>query len=371
MADSKRVETLVDAYAVQKESLLNRVTLALLSLWLPFGWWSKPDMVHAYARKSAMLADGGVAQARRLARAFAVEMLREADALPDTLPPIEDRYTRSNIDIEQVYARPARQRSWAAHSERVKELEQDEDEEDAEADAGSFWDVPEIDLPDEDDSFWTIPDEEFQERLKELIEDDLNRAANEEILRTFEASPKVTGYRRVIHPELSAGGSCGLCVVASTRMYYMEDLAAMHGHCKCTVLPVTADDDPGFTLHQDDLKKFYRDAGSNRREDLLNTRYKVEMHGELGPTIVSAEHHFRGTSEVNRLSGRVMARPWKRRTVEDEKAMWKNSAARAEEFNKRLAAKLANPSSDDLEVADIRHAMDFNRDFIAYASRRA
>lgn len=371
MADSKRVQALVESYAAQRESLLRRVTLALLQLWLPFNLWNRPDMVHAYSRKSAVIADGGVVQARRLARAFAVELLREADALPTQLPPLEELYSRSNIDIEQVYARPARQRSWAAHKqavkEREKELEDDEDEDDD--DFG--WDDPD-ELPDADSDFWTIPDEEFQERIQQLIDDDLNTAANDEIQRTFDASPKVTGYRRIIHPELSAGGTCGLCVVASTRVYSKGELNPMHGHCKCTILPITKDDDPGFDLSVDDLYAFYKDAGSTAAEDLKRTRYKVEMHGELGPTIVSAEHHWRGVNDVNKSAGRVMARPWEKNTREANKAMWSRSLERAQEFNERLAAQLADPSIPDaLEVADIKQAMDFNRDFIAYARRRA
>ena len=374
MADSKRVQALVESYAAQRESLLRRVTVALLQLWLPFGSWNKPDMVHAYSRRSSVIADTGVVQARRLARAFAVEMLREADALPDTLPPMDELYARSNVDIEQVYARPARQRSWAAYKEATKELEEDidlEDDDDEDDDESFGWEGGD-ELPDADSSFWTIPDEEFEERIQQLIDDDMNTAANDEIQRTFNASPKVTGYRRIIHPELSAGGSCGLCVVASTMTYKKDDLNPMHGHCKCTILPITKDDDPGFNLSIDDLGKFYKDAGSTRGTDLKNTRYKIEMHGELGPTIVSAEHHWRGVDDVNRSAGRTMARPWTANTKEANKEMWARSLERAQTFTDRLTAQLNDPNVPDaLEVADLKQAIEFNRDFIAYARRRA
>ena len=379
MADSRRVQAIVESYSAQRDSLTKRITLALLGLWLPFNMWHKPDMVHARSRRSSMIADQGVQQARLLARAFATEMLREADALPDSLPPVEERYSRSNVDIEQVYARPARQRSWSAHQQRVKELERElEDDvddavEEAEEETESFWDIPDTDeLPDSDDDFWTIPDEEFQERMQQLIEDDISQASNDEILRTYRAAPKVTGYRRIIHPELSASGSCGLCIVASTRMYYMEDLAAMHGHCKCTVMPVTKDDDPGFTLSQDDLKKFYRDAGSTSGADLLKTRYRIEMHGELGPRLVREQDNWRGTEDVNRTYGRTVVSPWQEHTKKADKEMWLRSMERAQEFNARLARQKSDPSMKDaLEVANIDEAMEYNRAFIAYARKRA
>lgn len=41
----------------------------------------------------------------------------------------------------------------------------------------------------------------------------------------------IRGYRRVIHPELSKGGTCGLCIAASDRVYHVDDLKALHGRC--------------------------------------------------------------------------------------------------------------------------------------------
>jgi hypothetical protein len=35
----------------------------------------------------------------------------------------------------------------------------------------------------------------------------------------LEADLRVTGYRRVVHPELSRTGTCGLCIVASDQVY--------------------------------------------------------------------------------------------------------------------------------------------------------
>jgi hypothetical protein len=42
----------------------------------------------------------------------------------------------------------------------------------------------------------------------------------------------VVGYRRVLHPELGSGAPpCGLCVVAATRIYHIEELMPIHARC--------------------------------------------------------------------------------------------------------------------------------------------
>ncbi|MDE8648087.1 hypothetical protein PXH69_24210 [Rhodococcus qingshengii] len=98
-------------------------------------------------------------------------------------------------------------------------------------------------------------------------------------------SPKILGYRRVIHPEASESGVCGLCVAASDRMYYVEELKALHNRCKCEVLPVTKDLDPGLTLNEHDLAKLYDTAKGTSAKKLKQVRYKIDDHGELGPVL--------------------------------------------------------------------------------------
>lgn len=94
------------------------------------------------------------------------------------------------------------------------------------------------------------------------------------------------GYRRVIHPELSMGGVCGLCVVAADRKYKIGELKAIHSLCKCTVLPIFKDYDPGDQLNGEDLDALYGAADGNTRNRLKRTRYKLEEHSELGPMLL-------------------------------------------------------------------------------------
>lgn len=51
-------------------------------------------------------------------------------------------------------------------------------------------------------------------------------------------SSGVERYRRVIHPELSKTGSCGLCVVAATNTFTRADLMPMHHNCFPAWVPV-------------------------------------------------------------------------------------------------------------------------------------
>jgi hypothetical protein len=104
--------------------------------------------------------------------------------------------------------------------------------------------------------------------------------------QTVDLDRTVVGYRRIIHPEMSMGGVCGMCVVAADRMYTIETLKAIHHLCKCTVLPVFEDYDPGRFLNRQDLDALYAAAGGNTNRRLKRTRYKVVEHAELGPMLV-------------------------------------------------------------------------------------
>lgn len=109
----------------------------------------------------------------------------------------------------------------------------------------------------------------------------------------------ISTYRRVIRPELSKSGTCGLCIVAADRIYTTGDLMPIHPpSCKCVVMPIIGDNDPGGQLNRDDLDQLYADAGSNKAEDLRRTRYQVNEHGEYGPVISRAGDNFRGPDQV-------------------------------------------------------------------------
>lgn len=115
----------------------------------------------------------------------------------------------------------------------------------------------------------------------------------------------ITGWRRVIHPELSKGGACGLCVAASDRLYGVHEPKAIHDRCECTTLPVLDANDPGSTLNDGDLGRLYGDAGGTHRSKLKATRYQVDEHGELGPVLNPAGAKVRTAREAERDQNRA------------------------------------------------------------------
>lgn len=129
---------------------------------------------------------------------------------------------------------------------------------------------------------------------------DMQMTARNQAAKTLSGSRGViTGWRRVIHPELSKGGTCGLCVAASDRIYHVDQLMPIHALCNCVPLPIRDGNDPGSLLNKQDLARLYEQGGSTSGKDLKRTRYKVNEHGELGPVLTDGT--FRTSAETKRL----------------------------------------------------------------------
>jgi hypothetical protein len=116
--------------------------------------------------------------------------------------------------------------------------------------------------------------------------------------RRFMTRRGIAGYRRVIRPEVSAGGTCGLCIAAADRIYRKADLLPMHDRCNCETAPIVGGQDPGHSLNSADLDALYGAAGSTRRQDLAKVRIAVHHHGELGPVLGIKGQTFRGPADL-------------------------------------------------------------------------
>ncbi|OBC11428.1 hypothetical protein A5784_35105 [Mycobacterium sp. 852013-50091_SCH5140682] len=158
------------------------------------------------------------------------------------------------------------------------------------------------------------------QRIDDLIDDNLmlaQRLAQQQVLVSAadpvdldgrpQAKTKIIGYRRVIHPELSRGGTCGMCIAASDRIYHVAELMPIHAHCKCTIAAITEDYDPADDLNAVDLNQLYKDAGGTSSAHLKRTRYKVDQHGELGPVMVpKSKYKPRTTKSKVRVGGTAL-----------------------------------------------------------------
>ncbi|BDY33167.1 hypothetical protein hbim_07142 [Mycolicibacterium mageritense] len=146
------------------------------------------------------------------------------------------------------------------------------------------------------------------ERLDALVDGNMmlaQRFAESEVINAaanLDGSP-IVGMRRIIHPELSRTGTCGLCIAASDRLYTVRELLPMHANCKCTSAPVTEEFDPADELNAVDLRQLYRDAGGTSRAHLKRTRYKEDEHGELGPTLVPQRKYKPRSKGAKKASG--------------------------------------------------------------------
>lgn len=323
--DEQKFELVVDRYAAEQASILDALLRVLLGVWYQFGWWGRPDMVNAAAAASAVHVDAATRRARRLSRAFMLRQLDMLDAAPSDLPDIEDIYPRSGTPIIEVYKRPARQTEHLIR-ERIK----------AEPDTAG----------------WKVTDEEweqFTERLTTIVSDDLAATARDEAQKVLRASPAVIGYRRVLHPEFSQSGPCGLCIVAADRFYTTGELLPLHGNCKCTISPITKTQDFGLNLNAEDLARIYAAAGSTSSDDLKRIRVQVRENGELGPILTRKGDHFRGVEQVNRDSKRQTFTPYSQKTPADERSMWQAQLTTAE----RGLSILEDAKANDTNLVDI------------------
>lgn len=154
-------------------------------------------------------------------------------------------------------------------------------------------------------------------------------------------------FRRVVRPELSKTGACGLCIVASDRIYNTAVMMPMHARCKCKTMPIVDELDPGNSLNGRDLADFYDQAGSNRAADLKRTRYVVNEHGEYGPVLAREGDSFRDSSRVRLEDDPARAARLLAKTVPVLERMENDGAAAGPlEYQRNLVARLTDIVAD-------------------------
>ena len=267
MASIERLQRMSDKHAASRESILLQLIKLLFGLWADFDKWDDADLVAGMAARSATLVESASGQARILNRSYITTTLRELGTEARDVPAVLNTYPRSNATGSEVYRRPVDEFIWRRRNGGTLEESR----------------------------------EAFEQRLREVAEADMRAAEREEVENVLTRALEVIGYRRIIHPELSKSGSCGLCIVASAQLYRTDELMPLHGgSCNCGVMAVTKTDDPGLRINDDDLKSIYAAAGSTAADDLVNTRIKINDHGELGPVLVKQGDHFRTAKEAGR-----------------------------------------------------------------------
>jgi uncharacterized membrane protein YgcG len=172
------------------------------------------------------------------------------------------------------------------------------------ADSGSDEEgAPEFYLTDAeiDEVIERYAEQKVEERAERMVSHDVQAASRNmhQVAMRHLPAKKVTGFRRVVHPELAESGrSCGLCIVASTMRYTRRELLPIHAGCNCETVEIYNLDgvefDPGDQINIEDLEVFYREAGdSTHGWDLKKGSYEVIDHPEYGPTLTNVSNKKR------------------------------------------------------------------------------
>lgn len=196
--------------------------------------------------------------------------------------------------------------------------------------------------------------EKAVDRALVIAEDDLNLAMRQAAAQHSVKTPWVTGQRRVIHPEMSKGGTCGLCIAASDRIYKPGKLLPIHANCFCTVAEITKRADPGSGLNNLSLGDLYEAAGGTSTADLKGTRWKTFEHGELGPTLAPKKAKPRTEVDVKRDEGTRM----------DPRERARRQAVAIERSIAKLEARAAAGE-------DVTSPLDYQRQLLARLRKRA
>lgn len=89
-----------------------------------------------------------------------------------------------------------------------------------------------------------------------------------------ERDDMILGFERV--PD---GDACEFCVLVAGQQYTTQDLMPVHNHCGCGVDVITAENRGDF-------------SGSTDNDLSMPSSVSIAEHGELGPLLVSGDHHF-------------------------------------------------------------------------------
>ena len=263
-AQMRELEQWMDHYAEQSAEADARTVAAVVAAYAGIDDWREPGQT-----VPAALAAVGTAQAARQFQAglmaeflrLSVEILGHGGRL--NLPSgLGYNYPRS-VDPFDVYSRPV----YDARKELDRLAEEMAAEVVTEAEAIlRAYDAATL-------------------RAESIALTDAALARREAVVAILSNVSTVTGYRRVIRPELSITGTCGLCIAAASQRYSVGDLMPIHTRCKCTVLPIFGDEDPATVFNQTDLDAAYAASPGTSRADLVKTRFRVE-DTELGPTLI-------------------------------------------------------------------------------------
>lgn len=273
MADLNNLRRLLEAQAAGYSLVVALLIRQLINLWQGFDKWYDGDLVRSHAARSATIVESAQSTIQFQTLTYMKFVYQQYD---DLQFPSEADIDAIDADVLARVVSPLEE--WDRPAEQFRYAK----------------------------SIGKTDEEALQialDRVQQLGDLDAELAMRQQANKIFRATPQVTGFRRVLHPELAQSGqSCGLCIAASTRVYSKKELLPIHDHCHCGVLPIVAGEDPAHTFNLDDLQQLYKLAGGTSAQALSRVRYKLNDHGELGPYLVE-------DGAPNRSAGRSLGAP--------------------------------------------------------------
>jgi hypothetical protein len=339
--------SLIDEFILQLARVRARLVQMLLELFLESKSWRDAD-ADRFVQRAVPLVEGAQRAAAALTSDFVGRVLADQAGQPFRPQGVDYRRVtgpavRNGARPEAVYRRPYEQvwRSLAESEERRSSLSEalDRAEELGRVPRrGVRIDIPEIerareprpvrieipDLPERDRKPLTAAVGDGERRVRSLALTDLELAVTHTARELLADEPRVRFYRRV----LTGAESCGLCIIASTQRYRKRDLLPIHPNCDCVVAPILGDQDPGQVINSTRVSDEATPTGETAdgvpiygAGDVLDTEFLtrevhdairetfgemafdarqidyrkillVEQHGELGPVLTVARHHF-------------------------------------------------------------------------------
>jgi hypothetical protein len=131
----------------------------------------------------------------------------------------------------------------------------------------------------------------FVERMTREVNTDITLADRAATYVHTEGDTRISGHRRVLS---TARKNCGLCIVASDRIYHKADLRPIHRTCGCTTQAIYDGTAKGWVKPSPQLLNvLYERAGGTSAHSLTRIRAKdfpevKIVDSDLGPTLVPA-----------------------------------------------------------------------------------
>ena len=257
MAKQPDYEEIVQATSARTDSLIWALIKLLWNKWDAHDNYGENKATNELIMDSADLTMTYIEEAQRQTETYMREVFKNSgQPYPENVPaPGKTPYhRRGGITPDEIWERPVNvyrnaRRKKASHQEAKKKM---------------------------------------QERIYDIAHEELRLAQRDYAARIISGGDTVKGWRRIIHPELSRTGTCGLCVAASQRIYKKSYLMPIHKRCCCTVAPVFQNADPGLKLSRADLKRLYNTAGGTHAKQLSKVSIKEYTSTELGPILTRA-----------------------------------------------------------------------------------